>query len=187
MAEEIMHGEEVGMSLTDPVEIPEGDIGMSLTDEKPRDEKPAEVSQPDNVPDSYEFEGEDAEYNEAVGAVAKELGLSQEKASRMTAAIEEANLEAIYRQSKAWRDELKNDNEIGGAEFEKNLGIAWAVFDKYGSAKEFRQMLAASGVTNCPDFVKMFVRIGKDLGLTAEAKAKTEPRKSLFPNSKMGD
>lgn len=175
--------ENIGMSLEDEklaVEVPEGDIGMSL-----EDEKPAEVSQPDEVPEAYEFEGEDPEYNEAVGAVAKELGLSQEKVSRLAETIEQANIETMYRQSKAWVEELKTDEEVGGADFQKNLGIARSVFDKYAPDEGFHQMLAQSGITNCPDFIRMFVRIGKDLGVKSEAVE--EPKKSLFPNSKMGD
>ena len=155
--------------------------GLSLGDEAPEeDEKPKETPMPDEVPDKYEFVDNEPEYNEAVGKVARELGLSQEKAQKFADAVEEASGEFCVKTVKGWVEQLKKDEEIGGDKFNESVGIARKVFDRYAKNPELRTILSYSGITNHPDFVRMFVRIGKELGVEAKSRGR-------FPNSRMED
>lgn len=174
----------LGVEETQPVEKP-AEAQQPAVQEPAQPElggegKPKEVSQPDVVPEKYSFEGESEKYNETVGAVAGELGMSQEKVSRIAEAIDKADTEDLYEQAKEWSEEIKKDPEIGGANREAAIAAAKKVLDKYMPNKQ-TQMLFAEGALGChPDFVRMLYRISKDLP--------QEPKKrSLFPNSKMGD
>lgn len=161
--------------------LPVEGLGEEPPEEKlAEDEAPKEVPEQGEAPLEYKFEDADDEYNGAVGGVARELGLSQDKAQKMVSAVENANNEFMYRTAKQWQEELKKDSEVGGDKFEQSMRTARSVFDKYATDKEFRNFLAATGITNHPDFIRMFVRIGNDM--------KTAPKRaSLFPNSQMGD
>ena len=173
-----MNDDDIGLSLEEeaPKEETEQteEVGLSLGDE----EAPKEVSRPDDVPEAYEFEGESDQFNELVGGVAKEIGLSQEKAQRLASAIDRANDEAVYTQSLAWLDELKKDPEVGGANLEANLKLARSVFDRFADDYELKILLATSGVTNHPKFIKMFAAIGKVLP------PQESPASNPFPNTK---
>ena len=145
--------------------------GLSLGDDE--EEKPKEAPQPDDVPEKYEIEGENDAFNEAVGKVARELGLSQEKLQKVSTAIDAARDDETYEMAKAWAVQVKQDEEIGGEKFEESRLLAREVFDKY--------MLINSGLSNHPDFMRMMVHIGRDL------KKGGMPTRSRFPNSRMGD
>lgn len=145
----------------------------------PAEEAPKEVPEQGEAPLEYKFEDADDEYNGAVGGVARELGLSQEKAQKLVTAVEAANDDFMYRTAKSWKEELKKDEEIGGDKLDQNLKTARSVFDKYADDADFKRFLAGTGITNHPDFIRMFVRIGRDLKLS--------PKRSLFPHSRMED
>ena len=152
----------------------------SEEDAKPEaEEKPREVQDKGEVPEKYSFEESDDGFNESVGSTARELGLTQDQAQKFVSAVEKANGESLYRIAKEWQEGLKSDPEIGGDKFDQSLGTARAVFDRYATDKDFRNFLASSGITNHPDFIRMFVRIGNDMKLAGA-------KKSMFPNSRMG-
>ena len=156
--------------------------GLSLGDEAPEeDEKPKETPMPDDVPEKYEIEGENDAFNEAVGKVARELGLSQEKLQKVSAAIDTARDDETYEMAKAWAVQVKQDEEIGGEKFEESRLLAREVFDKYAPSEELKYMLINSGLSNHPDFMRMMVHIGRDL-----KKGGTQTR-NRFPNSRMED
>ena len=152
--------------------------GLSLGDDE--EEKPKEAPQPDDVPEKYEIEGENDAFNEAVGKVARELGLSQEKLQKVSTAIDVARDDETYEMAKAWAVQVKQDEEIGGEKFEESRLLAREVFDKYAPSEELKYMLINSGLSNHPDFMRMMVHIGRDL------KKGGMPTRSRFPNSRMG-
>lgn len=158
--------------------------GLSLEDEEapaPTEEEAGpEDPRPDEIPDEYKFEDQDENFNKAVGAVAKECGVSQEKAQKLVKSVEEANMEFCYQTTKGWVKALHEDKELGGEKFNSSVGLARRVFDKYGPSSELRELLSYSGFTNHPDFIRMFVRIGNDLGMSAKSRP-------AFPNSHMGE
>lgn len=178
-------GDEEAKPAEEAASAPADDFtGLSLEDEeaKPVEEEAGpEDPKPDEVPEKYEFADQEGAFNESVGAVAKEIGLSQVKAQKLVSAVEEANMDFCYKNAQGWVKQLKADKELGGEKFNASVGMARRVFDKYGPSSELRELLSYSGLTNHPDFVRMFVHIGEALGLQAK------PARSLFPNSKMGD
>ena len=179
--------EDIGLSFEDkapePAPSPEEDTeGLSLGEgAKPEagEDKPKEVQQPDDIPEKYELNEEDEAFSDAVGKVAGELGIGQERLQKLVDAVDTARDDAIYEASKSWAEEAKTDPEIGGEAFNANATAARGVFNKYVS-DELRNLLLASGLTNHPDFIRMFVRLSKDLSGGAAPKA------SHFPNSRMG-
>lgn len=159
----------------------EDELGGGLSLGEDEEEKPKEAPQPDDVPEKYEIEGENDAFNEAVGKVARELGLSQEKLQKVSTAIDAARDDETYEMAKAWAVQVKQDEEIGGEKFEESRLLAREVFDKYAPSEELKYMLINSGLSNHPDFMRMMVHIGRDL------KKGGMPTRSRFPNSRMGD
>lgn len=159
--------EEVGLSLEEPAAEPAPDeqVGLTLEDGA----KPKEAHQPDEIPDKYTLEGEDEAYNEEVGGVARELGIGQEKLQKLATAFDNAEAREVYETAKRWVEEVKKDPDIGGANFDTSVRTARSVFDRYAVSDELKQILATSGITNHPDFIRMFVRIGQDLGVSPGA------------------
>jgi len=99
--------------------------------------------------------------------LAKEFGLTQEQAQKLvdvaaglvdrtTKTAEGVHAETI----KKWADDSRNDAEVGGKDFDANLGIALAAIDKFGD-DELKQILDASGFGNHPAVVRLFYRVGK--------------------------
>lgn len=99
--------------------------------------------------------------------LAKEFGLTQEQAQKLvdvaaglvdrtTKTAEGVHADTI----KKWADDSRNDAEVGGKDFDANLGIALAAIDKFGD-DELKQILDASGFGNHPAVVRLFYRVGK--------------------------
>ncbi len=139
-------------------------------------EKPA-------VPEAYELKVEvdgkpvelDAGLLEKATPIFKELGLSNDQASRIAqlyatevmpgllAAQESAASEAIVAQAKAWEQEVLNDKDLGGGKVEtlnENLTYAARFRDAFGGP-ELTEFLKSSALGNHPLLVKTFVRAGK--------------------------
>ena len=147
-------------------------------DEIPKEIRPQGEDDSGEIPEKYEFDAGDDAYNERVGKVARELKLTQKQASKLIDAEVEASEDYIVSMAQKWVEEAKADPEIGGKNFVATTRAARAVFDKYAENGELRRVLAYSGITNHPAFLKMFAHIARDLNLTGE-------RKPLFPNSHM--
>lgn len=99
--------------------------------------------------------------------LAKEFGLTQEQAQKLvdvaaglvdrtTKTAEGVHADTI----KKWADDSRNDAEVGGKDFDANLGIALTAIDKFGD-DELKQILDASGFGNHPAVVRLFCRVGK--------------------------
>ncbi|MFK1042627.1 hypothetical protein ACIUV2_27010 [Pseudomonas aeruginosa] len=130
------------------------------------------------VPDAYKFalpEGYDfsAEAQAEWSGVFKELGLTQEQASKLVEmdakrqasgaqASEQAAIEYRNQQVSKWESELKQDATFGGANFEANVGIAQKALADYGTP-ELTAMLKESGLGSHPEVVRFFYRVGQQL------------------------
>ena len=125
----------------------------------------------DSVPESYEFnmpEGMEADKTlvEVVAPVFKELGLSQEKADKLTTAYAEtmsaqskAIDDAFIKQQDDWKNELKNDQKFGGDKFDENCGKVAEFINKTCPPEimdDMKQLLSSSGAANNPAMVKYF-------------------------------
>lgn len=100
-------------------------------------------------------------------AVAKETGLSQEAAQKMVtlAAKMQTNVVDKLRShvdatAKEWETAAKADAEIGGAQFNENLGLAKKALDTFGTP-ELKTLLKESRMGSNPEVVRFMVRAGK--------------------------
>ena len=93
--------------------------------------------------------------NEQVQAVA-DLYIKRMSAAR------ERQIAAERETVENWREEVRNDPEIGGAKYEENLASVKKMLVKYGS-EDFYNYLDDSSLGNYPPFVKVMVKIAKEL------------------------
>lgn len=139
------------------------------TDGGEREEGEEEKS---SVPEKYELsmpEGwtVDEKALEAFTPIMKELGCSNEQAQKLAdvfiqqvSARRSADIELLSNEVKRWEEELKNDEEIGGAKLNENLSYTAKVLMKYGGP-DVRQLLDDTGLGSHPGFVKMLVKLGR--------------------------
>ena len=144
-----------------------------------------------SVPEAYTFEPtEGFELDQEVlgefTGIAKELGMSQENASKLIglqnklmqkieAKRTESINEALEWQKNEWATQVKNDPEIGGDKFDATRAVASKAVQAFGS-DQLRALLNESGLGNHPEMVKLFYRIGT--GLTED--------KLVMPGSQAG-
>ena len=62
-----------------------------------------------------------------------------------------------------WEETGKDDKEIGGDGYDKNIELGKRVIDKFGS-KEFKELLNTSKYGDHPEVQRTFIRIGKLMG-----------------------
>lgn len=131
-------------------------------------EKTQEKAPADEIPEKYEFTdvGEivvDDTVKEAFSDVARELGLSQEKAQgvldKMAPAIEKAQQEQLASLSQQWKSQSLADAEFGGDKFMENLSVAKKALDQFGSP-ELQEILKKAGLGNHPEIIRVFYRVG---------------------------
>lgn len=146
---------------------------------KPEGKEPPKAASPEAgkpeqkpvVPERYDLklpEGSplDKAHVETTAAFAKERGLSNEQAQAILDREHQAvasHLEGVKAMQQQWAEDSKNDKEIGGEGFSKNVELAKRVVDKYGS-ESFRKALSESGLGNHPELVRFITRIGKAFG-----------------------
>lgn len=149
------------------------------------------------APEAYEaFEGENGQKFDPASVqgfsdVAKELGLSQEKAQKLFSAMAPTARDYLQKglvaQSNEWAKLSQNDPEYGGMNFKRNAGVIRQAYNAY-TTPELRAIINGSGLGNHPEVLRMFYRIGKtmqqDTGVTGEASAPSQKR-SRYPNSHM--
>jgi len=148
----------------------EGDKKQTDSEKEQPDEKP-------EVPESYEFP-EDLEMNdeqkEKYTELFKKHGASQEAVDEFTKEfkeqvqkLREASVQAWYDQVKKWGEEAEKDKEIGGSNFQKNIdSVIVPLVNKFGD-QQLIDELDQTGFGNNPRLLKMFYRIGKELGIEA--------------------
>lgn len=151
----------------------------------------------DGAPESYEpFDVEGKQFTadqvEGFTSVAKELGLSQENAQKVLSAVvptaRKYLMDDLAATSKKWAEETRNDPDLGGANFNQNIGLAAAAYKEYCSPK-LKEILTNSGLGNHPEVVRLFCRLGRemrqDTGVSGSASASSPERRRRYPNSNM--
>lgn len=160
-------------------------------DQNDGDQEPAQAA-----PEAYEpFDVEGQQFTEAqlegFAATAKELGLSQENAQKMLAAMvptaRQYLVDDLKAKSREWASLSEKDTEIGGANFKANVGVANSALKQFATP-EFTALLRGSGLGAHPEVVRVFYRIGKamqqDHGVTGSASAPAGARRR-YPKSNM--
>ena len=160
-------------------------------DQNDGDQEPAQAA-----PEAYEpFDVEGQQFTEAqlegFAATAKELGLSQENAQKMLAAMvptaRQYLVDDLKAKSQEWASLSEKDPEIGGANFKANVGVANSALKQFATP-EFTALLRGSGLGAHPEVVRVFYRIGKamqqDHGVTGSASAPAGARRR-YPKSNM--
>lgn len=144
----------------------------------PADAPPAAPGVPEkyefaNLPEGYKLD--EAALGEWSG-VFKELGLTQEQAQKLVEmdakrfsaanspeAQQAAAVEARNNQVAQWEASIKQDKDLGGANFEASVGVAQKALAEFGTP-ELSTMLKESGLGSHPEVVRFFHKVGKELG-----------------------
>ena len=184
-----------------------GDSTLLTGSESQPQDAPVEASSADadgneepapEIPEKYEFnmpEGMEVDQSLADEAlpVFKELGLSQEQADKLTGLMvakaerdSQMMADAYQKQISDWATELKNDKDVGGEAFEKNVSVAREAINKFGSP-ELRNALNSTGMGNHPEVFKFALAVGKYLvedqpGSGEPAKMESVIESRLYPN-----
>jgi hypothetical protein len=157
-----------------------------------------EKSKADGTPEKYEdfklpegfkapegFQGE-------VSALAKDLGLNQEKAQKLANTLAEQNksfVESINQtlddSQKSWESQLAADKEIGGEKLDANLAVAKAGLKAFDPEGHFLSVLEQTKLGSHPAVVKAFYRMGLRVQETAvSTSSKGSPANSASPVEK---
>lgn len=182
------------------------DAGQQPQEQQPQEapvqqEQPAEVSEPEGAPESYEFqaiEGSDLEVDsapvQAFSEIAKDLNLTQEQAQsvldKVAPALRQQNDDYINEVRSEWVENVKSDPEIGGDKLQENLGKAVRVLDAFGTP-ELKSLLGETGLGDNPEIIRFLVRAHQDIGedrfLTGSQSDKEQPfsAQDFYNNSKM--
>lgn len=151
---------------------PSGGTGTPPVD--PTQGTPPQGATPPTVPEKYEFNlGEGVQLDpaavESFTPILKELGISQEGATKLAAAFmgelgrQDGLLGELYTtQADEWAKAAKSDKEFGGANFEANAKIAQQAIARFGTP-ELKQVLNETGLGNHPEFVRLFWKLGQTI------------------------
>lgn len=103
------------------------------------------------------------------GKVAKELGLKQDGAQKLVdfygnavKQVVAAHAEEGNKLVATWLAEAKSDKQIGGADFDKNVGKAVAVVNKFNPT--VKAIMDASGFGNHPEVIRLLVKVADAIG-----------------------
>lgn len=184
-------------AATDPATgATEPQEGMQSLLDGGKDEGKGEPGAAPTAPEVYEpFDIDGQQFSEeqvqGFAATAKELGLSQENAQKMLAAMvptaRQYLVDDLKAKSQEWASLSEKDPEIGGANFKANVGVANQALKQFATP-EFTALLRGSGLGAHPEVVRVFYRIGKamqqDHGVTGSASAPAGARRR-YPKSNM--
>jgi hypothetical protein len=168
-------------------------------------EKKEGEKKPEGAPEKYEDfklpEGVRADETALAGfkTVAKELNLTQEQAQKLvtlqaeTVAKAQAQAQSDWKKIEdGWIASAKADKEIGGADFDKNVGLANRAIQTFAgeNTAKFVEALKGTGLGNHPEMIRFLVNVAKGTGedklVGGEAKqAQGFDAKSLYKNSNM--
>lgn len=157
--------------------------------------------QQDGAPESYEqFTVPDGMVLneaalEAFTPLAKEHNLNQADAQKFVDMYSQIKQQEAQAQSDQWAEaegkwttDRENDKEYGGEKYQENLGIAKRTLDKFGSPA-LTSFLEQSRAGNHPEVVRLFYRIGKELGEdgvtntnNSGGDGEKSPAQVLYPN-----
>lgn len=155
----------------------------------------SEASQ--SVPEKYEFgqiDGVDLDPSVIGGFsdVAKEIGLSQEQAGavveKIAPLLAQREAQRVAEITQAWGEEVKQDKEIGGEQFDENLSVAKQALDAYGS-DELKSILDESGIGNHKEVIKFMWRVGQTLQedrlMSGDGGSSHQDARDLYPNTQL--
>ena len=165
------------------VDTPEGEgqqdegEGQSTEPESTTDEESSSDNEANSeVPETYEFTApEGMEFDqklvEAISPVFKDIGLTQEQATKLNGVFGEymqgmqtEREEAFASQLNSWRAELQSDKSFGGDNFEKNSQAVRNFIDKTAPPEikeNLREFFFSTGAGNHPGLVKYFHQLAK--------------------------
>lgn len=128
----------------------------------------------DDEPIEYNFKLPDGvemapETLEGLKGIAGELKLDQDGGQKLASfgaemfqKWETAQAEGIEAVKAEWSEATKADKEIGGANFDKNLGIAKSALEKFGTP-ELKAFLNETGLGNHPEINRLFWKMGNQI------------------------
>lgn len=143
---------------------PEGDGTGTQTETK--------ADAPATLPEKYEFtlpEGVvlDDEAMKEFDPIARELELDNPKAQKIVDIYTKLKQAEATKHAadwsntlKGWREQISNDEEIGGTTMPANIKAAQSVVARFGN-DALRQYLNESGMGDHPEIVRLFVKVGK--------------------------
>lgn len=143
---------------------PEGDGTGTQTETK--------ADAPATLPEKYEFtlpEGVvlDEEAMKEFDPIARELGMDNSKAQKVVDIYTKLKQAEATKHAadwsntlKGWREQISNDEEIGGTTMPANIKAAQSVVARFGN-DALRQYLNESGMGDHPEIVRLFVKVGK--------------------------
>lgn len=91
---------------------------------------------------------------------ANELKIPKDKAEAFSHAFAKKQLEAVQNQIADWRTQAEADKELGGANYEQNVGIAKKALEKFGGDAVL-DVLNKTGLGNHPEIIRWAYRVGK--------------------------
>lgn len=102
--------------------------------------------------------------------LAKELGLSQEKAQKLVdlygakviPQMLQRQTDAWNQQLETWKEAAKSDKEIGGDKFNASVSDAQRVINTLGTP-ELKQLFDQYGIGNNPELIRVFSRMAKHM------------------------
>ena len=128
------------------------------------DGKAPEAYEKFSLPEGYEY---DEKLAGDFGGVAKELGLSQDKAQKLVDHYVQLTQKAIQvhnersaQISEEWKTSAETDNEYGGAKFAENIAVAKKALESFGTP-ELTKHLNESGLGNHPEIIRFCWKVGK--------------------------
>lgn len=148
--------------------------GQQQTESKPDEAKKGDEVKPegDKKPIEYDLKAPegmqlDAEALDEFKGIAKELGLENESAQKLTdlgtklaAKWEAKQVETIQQAQAEWAEQSKTDKRFGGDALQENLGVAKKALDTFATP-ELQQLLNQSGLGNHPEVINAFYNVGK--------------------------
>ena len=152
----------------------------------PKDETP-EKYEDFKLPEGFES---NSEILENFKTIAKETGLSQEKAQgfvdlacQLVQKTQQENESAFMETRKEWRKALQSDPDFGGIKFNHTINAANRALNKAGSP-ELVEFLQESGFGDHPELIKMLAKFDK---MTAEdhTVTKTDAAKPRIPTAQV--
>ena len=151
---------------TEGGETTEGEQGEQTAGEQTSEDETGE-----GPPEDYEFQAPegmelDQQMLEQFKPLAKELGLSQEAAQKFVdmyaermQGFQQERENAIAQQQQQWADQAKQDEEIGGEQFDQNVETARKAIDTFGS-DDLKGFLDETGLGNHPEMIRFAARVG---------------------------
>ena len=172
MAEETKTGDAPATLITE-AKAPAAEVKAEVKPEVKADASttPAKTEEKAIVPVDFKYEAKDPLLDPSeiaeVAQLVKDGKLKPEDAKaqldQRNSSIQkfyEAKQEAFKKEQSTWVETAKNDKEIGGKEFGKNVELAKRFLDKFFD-EPFKKELDKTGLGNHPELLRGFIRAGK--------------------------